>query len=145
MLKRRVFTLFLLICVAVFVRAQDEPSRLIEILDGVISAAADIGRTAPSRGASNPENPSFSILNKTGFSIREILLGQAGSDNWGENILKITLGDGQSARITLNMPLSMINHYNIRLVDIDGDHYTKQDVEITEFVTIVITIEDYDF
>ena len=137
--------LFLFLNAAFVLYSQDEASRLIELLSTTLNAAAEAGRASPAN-SSNPENPGFTVLNKTGFTVRNIFVCLAGVKEWGADIFSGgRLYSGESARITLNAPLSTANRYNIRLVDEDGDCYSKYNVEITEFAVIVITISDFEF
>jgi hypothetical protein len=137
--------LFLFLNAALVLYSQEEANRLIELLSNTLNAAAEAGRASPAN-PSNPENPGFTVLNKTGYTVRNIFVCLADVKEWGANIFSGgRLYNGESARITLNTPLSTANRYNIRLVDEDGDCYSKYNVEITEFAVIVITISDFEF
>jgi flagellin-like hook-associated protein FlgL len=143
-MKKRIITLFLFISAAVFVYSQDETSRLLNLLDNVLNTAAEVGKSVPSPSQTNPENPTFNILNKTGFTVKNIEISQTNSTGQGILTFNGNLYNGQSARVTLKVPLSETNRYNIRLVDVDGARYSKQDVEITEYAVIEIRIGDFE-
>jgi hypothetical protein len=148
-MKRKTITLFLLISGALAVYSQDEASRLLNLLDSVLNTAAEVGKAAPSSSSSPPSapaegNPTFNILNKTGFIIKSISITQADSGDETSITLNGNLYNGQSARVSLTVPLSVANRYDIRLVDVDGDQYAKQNVEITDFAIIEVRINDFE-
>lgn len=144
-MKRTALTLALLAGVSMLVCAQQDSNPLFNLLDNMLNAAAEVGRASPSTGISNPETPTFTVHNKTGFTIKSIFVSQSGTDAWGTDIFNSRLYNGQSARVTLTVPLSVISLYNIRLVDIDGDHYSKYDVEIQEYANIEVSVRDFDY
>ena len=143
MMKRKLFMLLLISgsCFAAF--PQDASNRLLNLLDEVISAATESGRVTPS--PSNQERPSFSLCNNTSFTVKSVYVCRSGSDDWGANILSALLYDGLSIIVVLNTPLSEAGVYNIRMVDVDGDYYTKYDVKIGESSIVKMTISDFEF
>jgi hypothetical protein len=143
-MKKRFLVFFLLVSAAVFVYSQDEAGRLLNLLDEVLSTATEVGRPRSGSALPNsPETPTFIILNNTGFTVKNILASRADTDNWNI-IFTGNLYNGHSARITLKAPLNEINRYNIRMVDDGGDYYAKYGVEISEFITITISINDFE-
>jgi hypothetical protein len=136
---------FLIMAMSVQVFPEDSGSRLLNLLEDVLSAAAESGKSSPPQFPHPPsDTPSFYLLNKTGFVIKEVYVTQAQSDGWGTNVFQGYLYSGQTVLITLRLPLRTADHYNIRLVDVDGDHYSKYNVPITEYGTVEITISEYD-
>jgi hypothetical protein len=124
---------------------EDNTNRLLNLLEDVLSAAVESGKSAPPQSPLSPsETPSFYLLNKTGFTVREVYVTQTQSEDWGTNVFQGYLYSGQTVLITLRLPLSVADRYNIRLVDADGDHYSKYDVPITEYGTVEISISEYD-
>ncbi|MDR2478667.1 MAG: hypothetical protein LBD48_05065 [Treponema sp.] len=145
MMRRKLF-IFLLIfggCFAAF--PQDTANRLLNLLDEVISAATESGRVTPVPSPSNQERPSFSLYNNTSFTVKSVYICPSGSDDWGVNILSTLLYDGLSIVVTLDVPLSGAGVYNIRMVDVDGDYYTKYEVKIGESSVVKMTISDFEF
>jgi hypothetical protein len=144
MRKKSVLALLLLAGVSMAALPQDSAARLLNLLDDMLSAAVESGRTsAPAQSPS--QNPSFSLQNNTGFTIKNIFVCRAGDENWGENILGGFLYHGQSTSVSLVTPLEEGNGYNIRVVDVDGDHYSKYNVKIGDFSTVSMSISDFDF
>jgi hypothetical protein len=145
---RRTLCLFFLILIPFLAFSQDNSNRILNFLDDVLSAAVEAGKEA-SATASSPqlsEGPSFFyILNNTGFTVRGIYVCQADTENWGSNLFNGYLYNGQSTMVPLKQPLAEENHYNIRLVDADGDRYSRYNVELTEHGTVRISISDFDF
>jgi hypothetical protein len=92
----------------------------------------------------NSEHPTFNILNRTGFTLKNIEISRVNSDGQGLITFNGSLYNGQSARVTLRAPLSEANRYDIRLMDVDGARYSKHDVEITEYAVIEIRIGDFE-
>jgi hypothetical protein len=68
------------------------------------------------------------------------------SDDWEEDVLGTgVLQSGQSVNVRLALPLSRANRYDIKMIDSDGDTYTKWNVLIRNNQTIEFTIQDIDF
>jgi hypothetical protein len=62
----------------------------------------------------------FTIANKTGYDIKELYIGPTTSDEWGDNILKKTLKDGDSLEITFS-PKAKAKKWDIKVVYEDKD------------------------
>jgi uncharacterized protein YcfL len=91
------------------------------------------------------ELPVITIVNRTGYLCHYLYLSPTSVDNWENDELgDSTLENGQSFRVTLEYPLSRENRYDILMVDLDGDTYTKWDVLLTENAVIVFTFDDFD-
>jgi hypothetical protein len=144
-MRKKIFLIFLMANISLSGFPDDNPNRILDFLEDVLSAAAESGKSSPPQSPYQPsENPSFYLLNKTGFTVKEVYVSQTQSESWGSNVFKGYLYNGQTALITLRLSLSEVDLYNIRLVDIDGDHYSKYNVQITEYVIVEISIGDYD-
>jgi len=95
--------------------------------------------------SSQVELPVITIVNRTGYLCHYLYLSPTSVDNWENDELgDSTLENGQSFRVTLEYPLSRENRYDILMVDLDGDTYTKWDVLLTENAVIVFTFDDFD-
>jgi hypothetical protein len=129
---------------AAFVYSQDEVKQLLDLLDSALNTAADIGkpRSSPAQTYSS-ENPSFSVRNRTGYTVKDIFVNQTGG---GDDAVTVSgnVYDRQSVRVKLQSPLSEVSRYSIRMVDESGDSYIKRDVQITEAATIEINIGDLE-
>ena len=144
MRKKSAIAFVLLTGVSLAVLPQDNAARLLNLLDDMLNAAVESGRTsAPAQ--STAQIASFSLQNNTGFTIKNIYVCRAGDENWGDNILASFLYHGQSTSISLVPPFEETNRYSIRVVDVDGDHYSKYDVKIGDFSVVSMSISDFDF
>lgn len=90
------------------------------------------------------EVTAFYVLNNTGFTIKSVFLCPADTENWGPAVFNGYIYNGQNTRINLAPPVQS-GSYHIRLVDIDGDRYSKFGVEVKDFETVEITIGEFDF
>jgi hypothetical protein len=144
-MRKKACLVFFVMLVAVRVFPEDNANRLLNLLEDVLGAAVESGKPSPPQSPHPPsETPSFYLLNKTGFTVKEVYVTQTQSEDWGSNVFQGHLYNGQTVLITLRLPLSAADRYNIRLVDADGDHYSKYDVPITEYGTVEISISEYD-
>lgn len=48
----------------------------------------------------------FALVNKTGYDLKEVYIGPTSSDEWGDNILKAILKDGQTLNVSFSPKLS---------------------------------------
>ncbi|MDR1627085.1 MAG: hypothetical protein LBT33_11160 [Spirochaetia bacterium] len=91
------------------------------------------------------KKPKISLLNSTGYEVTEIYVSPASSDDWGDDYLvNATLDDGDSFIVTLPVPLSQADTYDIQFVDIDGDTYSRYDEPVRNGTVIEITDEHLD-
>lgn len=87
----------------------------------------------------------ISIVNSTGYTLEYIYVSQTASDNWLEDVLgDKVLPDDESVTIKLPYSLDVTNRYDIRLVDVDGDTYTRWDVLVKADSRIEFTLADLD-
>jgi len=90
-------------------------------------------------------NPVVTIVNNTGYVVYYIYLSPVSSDDWEEDVLgDDVLLDGYSINVRLATPLNIVNKYDIKLTDADGDTYTKWNVQITPNMTINFYLTDLD-
>ena len=88
---------------------------------------------------------SFTILNETGFAMKEIYVRKANSQNWGESIITQPLYSGQSVAVRLGASFDPQSRYSIRMVDIAGDAYSKNNIKIRERSTVRMAIGDFEW
>jgi hypothetical protein len=94
---------------------------------------------------SGGKRPKIILQNSTGYEIAEIYVSPASSEDWGDDYLvNTTLDDGDSFTVSLPVPLSQADVYDIQLVDVEGDTYTQFDVSVKNGATVEITIDDLD-
>ena len=142
-MRKRSFVLLMFLWVVFTVRAQDETARLLNIVDGILNSAEE--KLAPPSSAAETVSVTFQIVNETGFTIKNILICRAGEKDWGSNYLSGTLLNKQRATINFNQPLDGTVLYNIRMIDDDGDRYSKYDVKLNNRSVIRIGISDFEF
>ena len=90
--------------------------------------------------------PSVTIVNNTGYEIWYVHISETTAGSWGADRLgdSNTLADGDSIALQLPYPLETVNHYDMKLEDLDGDTYTKMNVLVTANSRIEFTLDDYD-
>jgi hypothetical protein len=87
------------------------------------------------------------IVNNTGYDVYMMYMNQSTSKNWGRDIMEKSeiLENGDSYEVYhLPYPLDVVNHYDICLIDANGQSYTKLNVLITRNTQIVFTSQDLD-
>jgi hypothetical protein len=85
----------------------------------VLLAALIVGilsQIVPAR-ADNP-NLDFTLVNKTGYGIKEVYIAPSASTDWGGNIITKPMGNGDVLPITFS-PKALAEHWDIRIVWID--------------------------
>ena len=48
----------------------------------------------------------FALANRTGYDLKEVYIGPTSSDDWGDNILKDILQDGQTLNVSFSRRLT---------------------------------------
>ena len=93
----------------------------------------------------NRNLPTVRITNKTGYTVFYVYISPASSSGWEEDVMgdKVLLNE-RSVNVRLAKHLNEINRYDVRLIDSDGDTYTKWNVLITPNINIEFTIRDID-
>ena len=87
---------------------------------------------------------SFTIVNNTGYPIRDVFVRRADSD-WAENTVVNTMHRGQRIIIRLDHALDGSQLYDIRLVERDGDGYAKYGLTLAANETVTIEVTDMEF
>ena len=90
-------------------------------------------------------NITISIANETGYEVHYVYISPSSDDNWGSDKLGSdeVLRDGAFRRFSLP-PLNVTRTYDIRIVDLDGDTYTKMGVTISPNMIIRFVFDDID-
>jgi len=95
--------------------------------------------------ASAQELPVVTVVNNTGYTVFHVYISRVAANNWEEDVLgNDILRNNSSVNVRLTQPLDVTNRYDIKVVDLDGDSYTKQNVLITPNARIIFTLSDID-
>lgn len=79
------------------------------------------------------------LINETGWDIHEIFMSPSSQDDWGDDYLgEEILETGDSLTLT---DVSS-GHWDLRIVDMDGDECVLSDVHITGSESVSISAED---
>lgn len=80
----------------------------------------------------------FALANKTGYDIKELYIGPTSSDDWGDNILKRTLKDGQTLNVTFS-PRAAAAKWDIKVVyEVDDTSAEWRGYKLKEITKISI-------
>jgi len=97
----------------------------------------------PVKPQSESRVPIVAIVNNTGFECYELYVKMAADQDWGNDLLGAEiLPNGQTFRIKLKISLSIADTYDIKMVDIDNDIYTKYRLRLENGANIVFTKRD---
>jgi hypothetical protein len=148
-MNRKAIILLTFLSAACFVFPQtsgDQTGRILNMLDNMLDKAEEAGRNAAASPANRAAGQfSFYILNDTGFTLKEIFVCPAGSDNWGTSIFSGVLYNGHNTLINLPASPGEKGRYNIKAVDADGDKYVKRDISIAAFEIVRMSINEFEF
>jgi hypothetical protein len=102
--------------------------------------------TTTSSSSTSYNGPPITIVNNTGYTVYYVYISQTASDTWGSDRLASgeILSNGDSVSLRLPYPVDVVNRYDIRLKDSDGDTYSKMNVLVSANSRIVFTFDDYD-
>ncbi len=74
------------------------------------------------RGAQAETKLDFTLLNKTGYGIKEVYIGPTSSESWGENLISEPLENGESVDITFNRAAEGIAKWDLMIAWVDEDN-----------------------
>ncbi|MCL2064916.1 MAG: serine protease [Candidatus Cloacimonetes bacterium] len=113
-------------------------------IDGINSSANYYSSQYPEGQTTQTGSTDYiTIDNNTGYTIFFVYVSPSSSDSWGTDLLRDdVLLNGYSVRVSL--PQNHNNQYDIKLIDIDNDSYTKMNVRLTRNQRIEFTIMDID-
>jgi len=83
------------------------------------------------------------IVNNTGFRVLAVYTSDTASSTRGRNRLSSNQIINNGERITVRLPRSTGNRYDLVLVDLDGDSYTKSNIQISPNQTIEFSFSDF--
>ena len=79
----------------------------------------------------------FKLLNATGYDIKEIYISPSGQKDWGPNVLKEVLKDGQLLELTFSAKTTS-EKWDLKAVYIDGKTATWDAVKLTGIEKITL-------
>jgi len=88
--------------------------------------------------------PGINIINNTGYVVHYLFFSPSSSDTWGSDRLGPGVLRNNEAFNISSALLNVSSNYDIRLVDKDGDSYTKKNVRIYLNQNINFTFSDLD-
>ena len=89
--------------------------------------------------------PIITIVNNTGFDCYRLFVSPITDGDWGDDVLgREILLNGDAFRVRLTIPLSIVDSYDIMIIDIDDDIYVKKGVKLSNGANIVFTQHDID-
>jgi hypothetical protein len=80
-------------------------------------------------------NLDFTLVNKTGYDIKEIYVGPTSVDEWGDNILKEVLKDGQALELKFHEKASA-EKWDIKVIYADGETAWWKGYKLTDITKI---------
>jgi len=95
---------------------------------------------------SNSGQPTFTIINNTGYTVHYVYISPVTNASWGQDWLRNDqiMRNGQSVSWYLSSSMSEGNGFDIRIVDSDGFTYTKSNFRISANSQFNFTINDAD-
>src|SRR5881227_483276 len=91
-----------------------------------------LGLVMPAKAALDLD---FTLVNKTGYDIKEVYVGPTTSDDWGDNVLKDILKDGQGLELKFH-PKATAEKWDIKVVYTDGETAWWKGYKLTEISKI---------
>lgn len=83
-------------------------------------------------------NLDFTLVNSTGYSIKEVYVAPTSSDEWGENIMKSVLKDGQQLKVSFHSKATATK-WDLRIVwEDDGKAVVWHDYKLTDIEKITL-------
>lgn len=99
--------------------------------------------TAAVTDGSNPDL-NFTLVNATGYDIKELYLSPADVKEWGENMVGEggVFANGSSEPVTFTGFKSTVAKWDLRAVDADGNEHQYDDLDLTKFEKLTLNAED---
>ena len=100
----------------------------------LLTLALVLGLVAPANAELNLD---FKLVNKTGYDIKEVYIGPTSSDDWGDNVLSETMGDGSTLELTFS-PKATATKWDIKCVYTDGETAEWKGYKLTDISKITL-------
>lgn len=98
----------------------------------IILLALLLGLVMPARAELDLD---FTLVNKTGYDIKEVYIGPTSVDEWGDNLIKNVLKDGQSLELKFSEKASA-EKWDIKVIYSDGETAWWKGYKLTEISKI---------
>ena len=79
----------------------------------------------------------FTLVNKTGYDIKELYIGPTSSDDWGDNVLSKMFKDGASFELSFH-PKATAAKWDIKVTYDDGDTAEWKGVQLAKINKITL-------
>ena len=87
-------------------------------------------------------NLDFTLVNSTGWGIKELYVAPSSSDDWGSNILKAVLKDGEALKITFH-PKATAAKWDISIVwEVGGKSVVWKGYKLTDISKITLKYDE---
>ena len=87
-------------------------------------------------------NLDFTLINSTGYGIKEIYIGPSSQDDWGKNIIKKPLKDGEKLDITFHPEAAAVK-WDVKIVWVDpGNPVQWLGLKLTEIKTLQLFYDE---
>ena len=87
-------------------------------------------------------NLDFKLVNSTGWGIKELYIAPSASEDWGTNILKKVLKDGETLNITFS-PKATAAKWDISIVwEVGGKSVYWKGYKLTDISTITLKYDE---
>ena len=87
--------------------------------------------------AADELNLDFKLVNKTGYDLKEVYISPTATDDWGDNIIKATLKDGETLALVAS-PKASAKKWDIKCVYTDGEEAEWHGYKLEEISTITL-------
>ena len=87
-------------------------------------------------------NLDFTLVNSTGWGIKELYIAPSSSEDWGSNILKKVLKDGETIKITFS-PKATATKWDISIVwEVGGKSVYWKGYKLTDISKITLKYDE---
>ena len=87
-------------------------------------------------------NLDFQLVNSTGYSIKEVFIAPTSTTEWGDNILKAALKDGETLKVSFH-PKATATKWDLRIVwEDDGKAVMWTDYKLTDIEKITLKYDE---
>jgi hypothetical protein len=116
----------------------------VRISGGNVSSMQDAIRATVQITHGISDGPDVTVVNSTGYNVKEINISPHTHSSWNENRLENNqvLSNGESVTKPMPAPLRYGIYYDFRAIDTNGNVYEKRNVMVSENARIVFNSQD---